>query len=88
MEQPGPVIVTFGSDWDIGSAELHDLSRDHGKMASRIGHIGSTTIPLLPAKGIIEFLVSVNDLALAPRLFDHPPRFLGYQFSLTRRTMS
>ena len=80
MKQQKPMIVTFRSDWETEAADLlATLRADLGEMASRIEHIGSTAIPLMPSKDIIDLQVSVIDLELASRSFDQPLRSLGFQ---------
>ncbi|MDH2903091.1 MAG: GrpB family protein [Actinomycetota bacterium] len=82
MERQKPMIVAFRSDWDTEAADLlATLRADLGEMASRIEHIGSTAIPLMPSKDIIDLQVSVIDLELASRSFDQPLRSLGFQLS-------
>jgi GrpB-like predicted nucleotidyltransferase (UPF0157 family) len=82
MELQKPVIVAFRSDWDTEATGLMArLRADLGEIARQIEHIGSTAIPLMPAKDIIDLQVSVIDLELASRSFDQPLRSLGFQLS-------
>lgn len=82
MSPPKPVIVTFRSDWKIEAAELVATLRvDLGEIALRIEHIGSTAIPLMPSKDVVDLQVSVTDLELASRSFDDPLRSLGFERS-------
>ncbi len=56
-------------------AELHGSL---GGLATRIDHIGSTAIPGMPAKDIIDLQVSVGDLTEAASSFDAPLAALGF----------
>lgn len=77
-----PVRVTFRSDWANQAAELiATLRADLGEMAHRIEHIGSTAIPLMPAKDVLDLQVSVVDLGQASCSFDGPLRSLGFERS-------
>jgi len=60
-------IVAYDDDWPRRYDWWHDmLSRSLGSVAQRIEHVGSTAIPGLPAKPIIDIQVSVADLADEP----------------------
>jgi GrpB-like predicted nucleotidyltransferase (UPF0157 family) len=50
-----------------------------GPDALRIEHIGSTAIPLMDAKDLLDLQVSVMDLATAAVRFDEPLRGLGFE---------
>jgi GrpB-like predicted nucleotidyltransferase (UPF0157 family) len=82
VDRQKPEIVAFRSNWDTEAGELiATLRADLGEMASRIEHIGSTAIPLMSAKDIIDLQVSVVDLELVSRSFDQPLRSLGFRLS-------
>jgi GrpB-like predicted nucleotidyltransferase (UPF0157 family) len=77
-----PVIVAFRSNWAMDAEELIATLRvDLGEVAHRIEHIGSTAIPLMPAKDVLDLQVSVVDLEEASRFFDEPLRLLGFERS-------
>lgn len=82
MAPPKPVIVTFRSDWANEAKELIATLRvDLGELARRIEHIGSTAIPLMPAKDVLDLQVSVVDIEEASRSFNDPLRLLGFERS-------
>lgn len=57
-------VVDYDPAWpDRFEAESALLSQTLGSVAIRIRHIGSTAVPYLPAKPIIDILVEVTDLA-------------------------
>jgi len=68
----GPVrIVEHDPDWSPRYERLAArLSHLLGDDAERIDHIGSTSVPGLPAKNIIDVQISVTDLAVADRFAD------------------
>lgn len=57
-------------------AQLHDVL---GPDALRVEHIGSTAIPLLDAKDILDVQVSVDDLNAAVERFDQPLTKMGFE---------
>jgi GrpB-like predicted nucleotidyltransferase (UPF0157 family) len=63
--QSGPVVlVEYSPDWPRRFAlERRRLGRVLGNWALRIEHIGSTAVPELAAKPIVDILVAVADLA-------------------------
>lgn len=78
--QPKPVaIVAYDPAWPDEFATIASRLRNAlGSLAARIDHIGSTSVPGLPAKDVIDVQISVaalDDLAaVAPALTP-----LGYQ---------
>jgi GrpB-like predicted nucleotidyltransferase (UPF0157 family) len=78
---PPPVeIVAYDPAWPVRFAELgRDLRAGLGEVALRIDHVGSTSVPGLAAKPIIDIQVSVADLEplAAYRL---PLERLGYVY--------
>jgi GrpB-like predicted nucleotidyltransferase (UPF0157 family) len=52
-----------------------------GPTAERIDHIGSTAIPGMAAKSLLDVQVSVSDLAQAAEAFDGPLGVAGFQRS-------
>jgi GrpB-like predicted nucleotidyltransferase (UPF0157 family) len=79
--EPHPVeIVAYDPAWTARFAELgRDLRAGLGEVALRIDHIGSTAVPGLAAKPIIDIQVSVADFEplAAYRL---PLEQLGYVY--------
>jgi GrpB-like predicted nucleotidyltransferase (UPF0157 family) len=71
FEQVAPVrsggrveVVDYDASWPARFAALRDrLAATLGAVAQRIDHIGSTSVPGLDAKPIIDVQVSVADLA-------------------------
>lgn len=78
---PDPVeIVAYDPTWTARFAELgRDLRAGLGEVALRIDHIGSTSVPGLAAKPIVDIQVSVADFEplAAYRL---PLERLGYVY--------
>jgi dephospho-CoA kinase len=56
-------------------------------LAQRVEHIGSTAVPGMAAKEVIDIQVSVDDLVAAATLFDAPRRGLGFVRSPYERIM-
>lgn len=78
---PDPVeIVEYDSGWVAAFADLGATLRDAlGAVAVRIDHIGSTAVPGLAAKAIVDVQVSVR--ALEPvEPFREPLERLGYVY--------
>ena len=77
---PAIRIVEHDSTWGAeADVELHRIGRGLGPTATRLEHIGSTSVPGLAAKPILDLLVSV--VALEPhRRHVEPLERLGYLF--------
>jgi GrpB-like predicted nucleotidyltransferase (UPF0157 family) len=74
-----PVVVAYMADWPERVAILIATLREElGDLAERIEHIGSTAIPGMAAKDVLDLQVSVADLGLAARAFDGPLDSLGF----------
>src|SRR5271157_4314758 len=57
------IIQPYQSKWPDEFQFLgHDLRRVMGDLALRIDHIGSTSVPGLAAKDIIDIQITVNEL--------------------------
>ena len=57
-------VVPYNPDWPIHFQAERDLLRDAlGSKVLEIRHIGSTAIPGMPAKPIIDILAAVRNLA-------------------------
>ena len=73
-------ISTYDAQWpkraSVLVAQLHDVL---GPDALRIEHIGSTAIPLMDAKDILDVQVSVADLDAAGERFDQPLTEMGFE---------
>jgi GrpB-like predicted nucleotidyltransferase (UPF0157 family) len=74
-----PVVVAYQDDWPARAAVLiADLHERLGGGVQRIEHIGSTAIPGMAAKDIIDLQASVTSLDDADRDFHEPLRLLGF----------
>jgi GrpB-like predicted nucleotidyltransferase (UPF0157 family) len=75
-----PVVVTYQADWPDRAAALAVSLRERlAPLAERVEHIGSTSIPGMAAKDILDVQVSVADLDEAARAFDEPLAGLGFE---------
>jgi GrpB-like predicted nucleotidyltransferase (UPF0157 family) len=75
-----PVVVTYQADWPDRAAALAASLRERlAPLAERVDHIGSTSIPGMAAKDILDVQVSVADLHEAARAFDEPLAGLGFE---------
>jgi GrpB-like predicted nucleotidyltransferase (UPF0157 family) len=77
---PAVRIVDSDPRWlDLAAAELQRLQAALGPLAVRLEHIGSTAVPGLAAKPILDLQLSVA--ALEPRaVYVEPLERLGYAF--------
>jgi GrpB-like predicted nucleotidyltransferase (UPF0157 family) len=74
-----PVVVAYLADWPERVAALIEILQEElGDLAERIEHIGSTAIPGMAAKDVLDVQVSVADLGPAARAFDGPLDSLGF----------
>jgi GrpB-like predicted nucleotidyltransferase (UPF0157 family) len=74
-----PVIAAYQPGWPQRAATLIAALRGHlGVLAGRIEHIGSTAIPGMDAKDVLDLQVSVTGLDAAARAFDEPLGVLGF----------
>jgi GrpB-like predicted nucleotidyltransferase (UPF0157 family) len=74
------VVVDYDPEWPRrASALVEELTDALGDSALRIDHIGSTAIPLMAAKDVLDIQVSVNDLDAAFEAFDPGLRALGFE---------
>jgi GrpB-like predicted nucleotidyltransferase (UPF0157 family) len=81
-----PVVVAYLAGWPQHAAALIAELRGHlGVLAGRIEHIGSTAIPGMDAKDVLDLQVSVPDLDAAARAFDEPLGILGFQRAVYAR---
>jgi len=85
LPEPGPdadrpVVVAYIDDWPGRAASLIATLRDRlGGCALRVEHIGSTAIPGMAAKNVIDLQVSVASLQDAAWDFDQPLGSLGFR---------
>lgn len=75
-----PFVVTYQADWPDRAAALAASLRERlAPLAERVDHIGSTSIPGMAAKDILDVQVSVADLDEAARAFNEPLAGLGFE---------
>lgn len=78
-----PAIITV--DYDPNWPEIYRAERDRilatlGEQVTRIAHVGSTSVPGLAAKPIIDIEIQVRQLEpMAP--YRQPLEAMGYQFT-------
>ena len=74
-----PVVVAYQDEWpDRAATLIAVLSARLGPLAARIEHIGSTSIPGMAAKNLIDLQVSTPDLDATPATFGPALRELGF----------
>ncbi|MGH3158321.1 MAG: GrpB family protein [Streptosporangiaceae bacterium] len=74
------VIVAYRPEWPRQAAALAALLRERlGPLAERAEHIGSTSIPGMAAKDVLDMQVSVPGLDEAVEAFTGPLRELGFE---------
>jgi GrpB-like predicted nucleotidyltransferase (UPF0157 family) len=72
-------ICEYDANWPVlFEEEAHRLRIAFGSMAQRIEHVGSTSVPALPARPIIDIQVSVTSLVPHGRYVE-PMAALGYR---------
>jgi GrpB-like predicted nucleotidyltransferase (UPF0157 family) len=75
-----PVVADYTGDWPGRAASLIAILRDRlGAPAEWIEHIGSTAIPGMAAKDVLDLQVAVTSLEDAARHFDEPLGSLGFR---------
>ncbi len=78
-ERPAPQVQPHDPAWrGRGMALAEEVRATLGAPALRVEHIGSTAIPGMAAKAIIDLQVSVDDLDAAAAAFDEPLTVLGF----------
>jgi GrpB-like predicted nucleotidyltransferase (UPF0157 family) len=76
------VVVTYRQDWPRQAVELiSTLGQRLTGHADRIEHIGSTSIPGMASKDVLDLQASVLSLSVADDEFDGPLRALGFRLS-------
>ena len=79
MSDNGIVIASYDELWPDRAAALIDmLSATLGSTARRIEHIGSTAIPGMAAKNVLDMQISVEDLDTADNDFDEALTAIGF----------
>ena len=74
-----PFVIDYQAEWPArATAFADDLSVRLGPLAARIEHIGSTSVPAMAAKDIIDLQISTPDLDAAALAFGDPLRDLGF----------
>ena len=74
------VLSAYDRAWPERAESLAAEMREVlGPAALRVDHIGSTAVPGMDAKDILDLQVSVIDLNLAETEFDEPLQQLGFQ---------
>jgi GrpB-like predicted nucleotidyltransferase (UPF0157 family) len=75
-----PFVVDYRSEWtEQARALIAQLRAVLGSPIRRIEHIGSTAIPGMAAKDVIDLQISVTDLTRAADVFDRPLGDLGFR---------
>jgi GrpB-like predicted nucleotidyltransferase (UPF0157 family) len=73
------LVVPYDQAWPRwGEAELGTLTDALGDLVLHAAHIGSTSIPQMAAKNVLDLQLSIWDLAEAAVAFDGPLAQLGY----------
>ena len=73
------VIVDYDPEWPLlFAAERERLREALGEGAERIDHVGSTSVPGLAAKPIVDIQISVASFE-PPETYDEPLKRLGYE---------
>lgn len=75
-----PIVVAYQARWPQQADDLAAVLRQRlAPLAERVEHIGSTSIPGMAAKDILDMQVSVADLDQAERAFADPLASLGFE---------
>lgn len=73
------VVAPYDPRWPgRAAAELATTRADLGPLVLHADHIGSTSIPQMPAKDVLDLQLSVRDLAQVADAFDAPLARRGY----------
>ncbi len=80
MDSPRPSVIPHQPDWEQRASDLIvSLRGVFGDRATRLDHIGSTAIPFMPAKDVIDLQVTAEDLEGVARACDGPLGDLGFR---------
>lgn len=65
-----PVIIeNYNNDWPLTFLELQEILKEHlGDLALSIEHVGSTSVPGLAAKPIIDLDIVIDSMELIPQV--------------------
>jgi GrpB-like predicted nucleotidyltransferase (UPF0157 family) len=86
MSSDKPILVGYRRDWPERAAELISvLGQRLAGLTDRIEHIGSTSIPGMAAKDVLDLQASVPTLSMADDRFDLPLSALGFQRSVHQK---
>jgi GrpB-like predicted nucleotidyltransferase (UPF0157 family) len=78
---PGVRIVDYDPEWPAAAAaELLRIKERLGAVAARLEHVGSTSVPGLAAKPILDLQLSVPDIQQRDAYVE-PLKALGYLFA-------
>jgi GrpB-like predicted nucleotidyltransferase (UPF0157 family) len=78
---PAVRIVEYDPAWpEMAAAEIARIAAAMGEVAVRIDHVGSTAVPGLAAKPIVDLQLAVADID-ARSLYVEPLEGLGYLFA-------
>ncbi len=78
-------VVPYDNDWHQAFLDVQQqLHEATGIPLNRIAHIGSTAIPTIEAKPIIDCMVGVDSLTLAPQFFEACKKIGFYQLRVKR----
>ena len=76
------MVIAYTENWPARAASLISALRAHlGDSAQRIEHIGSTAVPGMAAKDVLDLQVSVTSLQDAARDLDAPLASLGFRLA-------
>jgi GrpB-like predicted nucleotidyltransferase (UPF0157 family) len=79
-ESNRPVVVAYDPSWaERGAALVTALKTVADDLVERVEHIGSTAIPAMAAKDVLDIQLTVSDLDGAPRALDEPFATLGFE---------
>jgi len=82
MTPQKPLLVPYRIEWEAQAVEWMSILRARlGDTAARIEHIGSTAIPSMPSKDVIDLQLSVIDLESVASILDSSLGELGFQKS-------
>ena len=80
MPAAGVQVLPYDEAWPLrAEAELRTLTDTLGDLVLHAAHIGSTSIPAMAAKDVLDLQLSVWDLDEAAAAFDGPLAGLGYR---------
>jgi GrpB-like predicted nucleotidyltransferase (UPF0157 family) len=82
MNPSRPVVVAYRTEWpERAGALISVLDEMVSGRVDRIEHIGSTAIPGMAAKDLLDLQMSVGDLDTAAPALDAPLAGLGFERS-------